>query len=292
MRPTNMTNLLLKTGMLLTVLAAAASLVITAHAAAPGITGPTFNLTAQQAYLTQPDGQSIYSWGYGCNGAPTGFAPIVGFCSSMQVPGPTLIVTEGQSVTVNLTNGLPASAGNTSILFPGFSVAATGGATGLMTQEAAPGGSVTYTFTAATPGTHSYYSGTQSDLQIEMGLYGAIIVLPAHVPAACTSGLHATNLQAEGFWGETDFRLAASAYDHDKTCYDREYLFQFSEMDPRIHSAALVQVTAKAGCTAGVAGCSLRVPTEPYHPAYFMINGRSMPDDMDPNYASEYPHQP
>jgi len=23
-----------------------------------------------------------------------------------------------------------------------------------------------------------------------------------------------------------------------------------------------------------------------------MINGRSMPDDMDPNYASEYPHQP
>jgi FtsP/CotA-like multicopper oxidase with cupredoxin domain len=34
------------------------------------------------------------------------------------------------------------------------------------------------------------------------------------------------------------------------------------------------------------------VPTEPYHPAYFMINGRSMPDDMDPNYAPEYPHQP
>jgi FtsP/CotA-like multicopper oxidase with cupredoxin domain len=34
------------------------------------------------------------------------------------------------------------------------------------------------------------------------------------------------------------------------------------------------------------------VATEPYHPAYFMINGRSMPDDMDPNYAAEYPHQP
>ena len=28
---------------------------------------PTFNLIAQQAYLTQPDGQAIYSWGYGCN---------------------------------------------------------------------------------------------------------------------------------------------------------------------------------------------------------------------------------
>ena len=34
------------------------------------------------------------------------------------------------------------------------------------------------------------------------------------------------------------------------------------------------------------------VPTEPYVPAYFMINGRSMPDDMDPNYAIQYPHQP
>jgi FtsP/CotA-like multicopper oxidase with cupredoxin domain len=29
-----------------------------------------------------------------------------------------------------------------------------------------------------------------------------------------------------------------------------------------------------------------------YHPAYFMINGRSMPDDMDGNYAVQYPHQP
>src|SRR2546429_940229 len=42
---------------------------------APGITGPTFNLTAQQAYLNQPDGEAVYSWGYGCNGTPAGFAP-------------------------------------------------------------------------------------------------------------------------------------------------------------------------------------------------------------------------
>jgi FtsP/CotA-like multicopper oxidase with cupredoxin domain len=210
----------------------------------------------------------------------------------MQVPGPTLIVTEGTTVTINLTNGLPAAAGNTSILFPGFNVTATGGVTGLMTQEAAPGGNVTYTFTASTPGTHSYYSGTQSDLQIEMGLYGAIIVVPSTSQTVCTAGLHALNAQAQKFWGETDFRLATSAYDHPKTCYDREYLFQFSEMDPGIHSAALAQVTAKGTCAAGAAGCSLSVPTEPYHPAYFMINGRSMPDDMDPNFASEYPHQP
>ena len=266
-----------------------------AHAAAPGITGPTFNLIAQQAYLTQPDGQAIYSWGYGCNGVPTGYAPaaITGtFCNLMQVPGPTMIVTEGQTVNVTLTNGLPTAAGNTSMLFPGFNVSTSGGVAGLLTQEAAPAGSVTYTFTASTPGTHSYYSGTQGDLQIEMGLYGALIVLPKTIPAACTSGLASSNLLAEQNWGERDYRLAAAAYDHAKSCYDREYLFQFSEIDPNIHNQALAQVTAKTACVAGAPGCSLNVSTEPYHPAYFMINGRSMPDDMDPNYASEYPHQP
>ncbi len=266
-----------------------------AHAAAHGITGPTFNLTAQPAYLNQPDGQMVYSWGYGCNGAPGGFAPTAisgASCNSMQVPGPTLIVTEGQTVTVNLMNGLPTAAGNTSILFPGFSVTPTGGVAGLLTQEAAPGGTVTYTFTAGSPGTRAYYSGTQGDLQVEMGLYGAIIVLPAAVPAACTTGLAASNLTAEATWGESDFRLAAAAYDHPKSCYDREYLFQFSEMDPNIHTQALAQVTARVGCLAGAVGCSLNVPTEPYRPAYFMINGRSMPDDMDPNYSVQYPHQP
>src|SRR5215468_9039478 len=198
MRPTNMKSLFVKTGLILALMAAMVSLAPTAPAAAPGITGPTFNLTAQPAFLTQPDGQSIYSWGYGCSTTPSGFAPAMTgqTCPTMQVPGPTLIVTEGQTVVINLTNGLPTSAGNTSILFPGFNVTATGGVTGLLTQEAAPGGTVTYTFTATTPGTRAYYSGTQQDLQIEMGMYGAIIVLPASVPTNCSSGYAATNLQA------------------------------------------------------------------------------------------------
>ena len=125
-----------------------------------------------------------------------------------------------------------------------------------------------------------------------MGLYGAIIVLPASVPSVCNTGPAASNLTAETFWGESDFRLSHAAYDNAKTCYDREYLFQLSEMDPNIHTQALAQVKAAGACVVGAAGCSLNVPTEPYHPAYFMINGRSMPDDMDTNYAIEYPHQP
>src|SRR6202030_1246168 len=281
------------------------SLAITAHAAVPGITGPTFNLTAQQAYLNQPDGEAVYSWGYGCSGTPTGFQPAItgATCPTMQVPGPTLIVTEGQTVTINLLNGLPTAAGNTSILFPGFTVTATSGVGGLLTQEAAPGGTVTYTFVASAPGTHPYYSGTQGDLQVEMGLYGAIVVLPKSVPANCTTGYHAANLTAQAHWGETDFRLTnatgqkGAAYEHPGSCYDREYLFQWAEMDSRIHRQAAAQVAdpirvQRCATGATTPGCSLEVQTEPYHPAYFLINGRSMPDLMDPNYASEYPHQP
>ncbi len=309
MSATKMIRAISKTRLLLAAMVAVALLLpTTGHAAAPGITGPTFNLTAQAAYVTQPDGAMIYSWGYGCNGAPGGFAPVLNvaaFCNAMQVPGPTLIVTENTPFTVTLTNGLPAAAGNTSILFPGLQLVSTsGGAAGLLTQEAisgSPGSPVTYTLIATSPGTRSYYSGTQGDLQVEMGLYGAIIVLPASasVPSACTSPAIRTNLfgVATAFNQEQDFRLAPAAYDHAKSCYDREYLFQFSEMDPDIHNKALAQVSDPvrvSACAASAtgAGCSLNVPTEPYHPAYFLINGRSMPDDMDPNYAPEYPHQP
>ena len=312
MRATKMKKAITKTQLLLALMMAIALFTTAAHAAAPGITGPTFHLTAQPAFLTQPDGGMIYSWGYGCASQPTSFVPAAvprptGGCPLMQVPGPTLVVTEGQTVTVTLVNNLPAAAGNTSLLFPGFQVTATNGVQGLLTRESTPTTStscvtascVTYTFVASSPGTRAYYSGTQGDLQVEMGLYGAIIVLPntANAPTCPAHNLHAglatgaTTLTANG---EKDFRLSATgaAYHVAGSCYDREYLFQFTEMDPSIHTQALAQVTAKAGCALADPVCHLEVPTEPYHPAYFMINGRSMPDDMDPNYAPEYPHQP
>ena len=391
--------------------AVAATPGITASAATAGVVSTsTFNLNAGEAFSSQPDGTQIYSWGYGCSGALAGttpgsltaatFAPAafaaVGFCPAAQMPGPTLIVTEGQLVTVTLTNHLPLGAGNTSILFPGFqacagkltypaanpvvnpngtcspttvaaatnavtvaagtttlTVPAAGyanggvvyttpptnngaiaagtplalvttaptagqynysaglytfnvadagatltasgtvttvvqtGVAGIHTQEAAAGGgSVTYTFVANQPGTHSYYSGTQPDLQIEMGLYGALIVLPKTVQANCTG------IGAEPFQGP-EFRLSTAAYDHAATCFDREYLFQFAEMDARIHATVEQQKIqiAKTLCTA--ATCPpIQVGIEPYRANYFLINGRSMPDDMDANYAPNYPAQP
>jgi FtsP/CotA-like multicopper oxidase with cupredoxin domain len=286
-------------------LAAAATLVASyAYAAAPGIKSNTnsFQLRAEENYITQPDGTAVYSWGYGCaSGSDITFAPAMpnNGCPTMQIPGPTMIVTEGVPFSITLTNALPAPAGNTSMLFPGLRLLGTsGGAAGLLTREAAVGGSVTYNLVADSAGTRSYYSGTQGDLQIEMGLYGAIIVLPAAGPATCNTGIAALNASAMAAHDETDFRLAHAAYNHPGACYDREYLFQFSEVDLRIHQQVQQQLDLIKTCNAIPAGsrpvcaATLSIETEPYHPTYYLINGRSMPDDMDPNYALQYPHQP
>jgi len=274
-------------------------------ASAPGITGgratPVFNLVASAGTSSQPDGASVYTWGYGCGkagaapgaslaAAPAGFAPAalasISTCPIMQLPGPTLIVTEGDRVTVTLANELPVAAGNTSIIFPGFKVTATQGVAGVLTREAVRGATVTYTFVASAPGTYSYHSGTQAELQVEMGLYGAVIVLPKTPPANC---------QTNALGTQTDYRLASSAYDHPQTCYDREYLFQLMEMDSTIHTATLQQVQ---DCNLAVSAnpaavcVPIAVKTEPYHPNYFLINGRSMPDDMDAQFSPAYPNQP
>jgi hypothetical protein len=279
-----------------------------AEAAVPGITGTSFSIDASEAYTSHPDGTMLYSWGYGCaagstpsflptnwtspggsgaaQSATNAAAPPV--CPLMQVPGPTLIVTEGTAVTVTLTNNLPVAAGNTSIIFTGFPVSATGGVPGTAVQEAVHGGTVTYTFTASKPGTYAYYSGTQADVQIDMGLYGALIVLPN--PASATAAVAAGMPCTQG-----PYSLAATAYDNIYTCYDREYLFQLSEASLAVHQGAYDQVQACNSTLAAspTATCApISVPTEPYRPDFFMINGRSMPDDFDPHYVQSVAHQP
>jgi len=277
--------------------AALACMTGVAAAATPGITGSSFTLVATAGYTTQPDGAQIYTWGYGCT-SPTGhtYAPpafaAVGFCPTMQLPGPTLIVTEGATVTVALTNNLPTGAGNTSIIFAGIPTTASGGVQGLLAMEAAPGGTVTYSLnTTGKAGTHAYYSGTQPDLQVEMGMYGALVVLPS-TPGVAPGSTAASPCVPLGhrLEGGREYRLAPAAYDHPATCYDIEYLWQWGEIDPAIHAQAEAQVKASPTCT-GPRGC-LSVVTEPYHPRYFVINGRSMPDDMDADYAPNYPAQP
>jgi len=211
-----------------------------AEAAINGITGPTFNLAASSGYIDTPDGGSLLVWGYGVAGG------------SMQYPGPTLIVNQGDTVTVNLSNNLPQPV---SMIFPGQEgVVATGGSAGMMTQESTgPADTVSYTFTASRPGTFMYQSGTRPDLQVEMGLVGALIVRPSGAPQ--------------------------QAYNYPSTAFDYEYLFLLTEMDPQIHYLVDRGLYDTADTTA-------------YHPVLWFINGRNGPDTMAPANNPIMPLQP
>ena len=85
---------------------------IDAEAVIDGLTGTTFNLTAKAGIISTADGNSVLIWGY-ANGAGTA-----------QFPGPTLIVNQGATITVNLTNQLRVPV---SIVFPGQTVTTVGG---------------------------------------------------------------------------------------------------------------------------------------------------------------------
>ena len=223
---------------------------------APG--NPTFNLVAKQDHISTPDGDSVLMWGYS-DGA-----------NRMQYPGPTLIVYEGDVVTVNLTNALPpAHVQNVSIVFPGHVVSATGGVAGTLTREAPPDNAttVTYTFTATRPGTYLYRSGTRQDLQVEMGLVGAIIVRPSYtVPAA----------DQETRYYSPELQLA---YNHMGTAYHYEYLYLITEVDINIHR--LVEF-----------GRIDEVDTTARFPVHWFVNGRAFPDILQPPGVPWFPTQP
>jgi FtsP/CotA-like multicopper oxidase with cupredoxin domain len=220
---------------------------LSSQAVIHGITGPTFNLTAKSGTILADDGKSIFMWGFAKQSTRV----------QMQYPGPTLIVNQGETVTVNLTNQLPVPV---SIVFPGqVNVSAVGGVPGLLTNEALPGASVTYTFNAAEPGTYTYYSGTRPEIQIEMGLFGALIIRPSAITPP------------PGY--------AGCAYNHTDSCFHREYIQVLSEIDHRIHeSVSLGQMDFIDN-------------TEAYA-FYWFINGRAGFDTIADNFVPYLRSQP
>ncbi len=136
--------------------------------------GPSFTLTTKTGYISLPDANTMFMWGFSSGS------------DSFQHPGPVLCVNQGDTVTVVLNNTLPEPV---SIMFPGQeNVLANGvpaqpefdgGAlTSLTNTAAANGGTVTYSFVASEPGTYLYESGTDPETQVRMGLFGALIVRP------------------------------------------------------------------------------------------------------------------
>jgi hypothetical protein len=214
-------------------------------------TACSFSLTATAGHIALGDGNSLLTWGYA--DSRTGV---------MQYPGPTLIVNQGDTVEITLGNTL---ADPVSIVFPGQTgVSAMGGTAGLMTNEVATGDTVTYSFTASDAGTYIYQSGSNPELQIEMGLVGALIVRPT------------------GFVGsDTDTDVTRnedrSAYGTPGTAYDREFLFFLTDMDRSAHDRV-----------------DQGLPADPasFSATLWFMNGRNGPDTLHPHGAEWLPNQP
>lgn len=91
-------------------------------------------------------------------------------------PGPMIRVTEGDRVRVTLVNRLPVP---TTIHWHGIDVPIDqDGVPGLSQEAVEPGERFVYEFIATNPGTRWYHSHVDSNLQIQMGLFGAFIVDP------------------------------------------------------------------------------------------------------------------
>ncbi|KWB80279.1 hypothetical protein WL40_29360 [Burkholderia ubonensis] len=269
------------------------------------------SLTAKTTTVMMPDGQIVPMWGYTCSAAAV--APAT--CAAAN-PGaganwsPVVItVPSGASLTINLTNSLPATV-PTSLVIVGqlggglgktatstaspvhatqtattWPIAGTGsGATftppaqGPRVQsfstEVAHGATTALTWNNLRPGTYLIESGSHPSIQGPMGLYGVLVV---RTPASATS-------QAIAYPG---------------VGYDADVPLVLSEIDP-VQNAAVAAAVATAGFSetkvwSGLSGgCgdshsasfgTCYPPAVNYDPRYYLINGVAF-DRTNPNLSS------
>lgn len=215
---------------------------------------PTVELWAKDGYVSTPDGNSIYFWGFARSRE-----------DKAQLPGPVITARQGEPLTVRLANLLPEPV---SLSFPGqIGVTVDGspvrpqykdGKLVSFTNHALPGESVSYTLVPTSPGTFLYESGSNPPKQVPLGLYGGLVVRPAD------------------YNPEIKEYKTAYGYGTD-TAFDREYLLITGEIDPEFHQAAAE---------------GRPYESSRYKPRYWTLNGRSAPDTMLPDNAAHLPHQP
>src|SRR6266404_3780274 len=188
------------------------------------------NLAAGPATATLPDGSAVSMWGYSCGAIVITNPAPAATCSSLNPAAtptdwsPVLItVPTGQPLTISLTNNLPASVPETSLVIVGQ----LGGGLGVVTQRTTtpspthatqvatwpiagdssgatnspppqgprvqsfstpvlPGATGTLTWSNLRPGTYLIESGTHPSIQGPMGLYGILVVTTA--PSGATAG--------------------------------------------------------------------------------------------------------
>lgn len=246
-----------------------------------GVTGSTFNLIADSGRVVTPDGSSLPFWGYGLasSGKP-------------QYPGPTLIVNQGDTVTIQLTNRL---AEEVSLMIPGVQMSSATAPvypqgsrsqlTSLVPAASGGGGTRSYTFTASRPGTFYYQSGSNQKIQLRMGLFGAIVVRPTQNSTTKTIDIAAQRLNDPANPGVAAVSRSYTRFAYEdgdgSTGYDREFLFLVSEMDPNFqHWVEFDRPLGKP------------FDFSKWKANYWFINGRAAPDTMAMPNVPWLPSQP
>jgi FtsP/CotA-like multicopper oxidase with cupredoxin domain len=231
---------------------------------------PTSQAFAKDYYLKagafdmpDPNGGSntIRMWGYAeCDN-------IFKACQPFSVPGPALTLSQGDgtlsdangTLTVHLLNQLPQA---TSLVINGLNKKMkpvwTTDEQGRrrvrsFDEEVDAGETVIYEWTNVKPGSYLYQSGTQPQVQVQMGLYGsvsknAVDALGGSAP-----------VRAQAYFGAYDF--------------DAQATLLYSEIDPALH-AAVADGSYGQACGSTEPDCGRMTSTFGYAPTFFLINGK------------------
>lgn len=134
--------------------------------AEPGGAVRAFHLTAAPAMVELAAGTRVHAWAF-----------------DGSVPGPTLRVRQGDLVQVTLDNRLPVG---TTLHWHGLELPnGQDGVPGITQDPVPPGATAVYSFVAGQAGTYWYHSHQHAVVQVDRGLYGALIVEPrGAAPAA------------------------------------------------------------------------------------------------------------
>lgn len=197
----------------------------------------TYDFRADVTTKTMPDGEVVTMWGFADD---TLSGPGNGIVT---VPGPIIEVPlDDTTLTINLTNNLPVSVsivipGQVSALSPAYFDAADPDypqRVRSFTTETLPMTTTQYTWTNLKPGTYLYMSGTHPQIEVQMGLYGALKV------------------------------YAADGNAYPGIAANEELLFLYSEIDPELHNIVTSGQYGPAGTMTSTIG---------YKPRYFLVNG-------------------
>jgi len=177
---------------------------------------------------------------------------LMGFTSLMMtpidIPGPTLVYTEGDSVELKLRN-MSQSASHT-IHLHGLDVDQWNDGVPHLSFEVGHNETESYYFKAPHPGTYLYHCHVTSSLHVQAGMYGMLIIKPQNANETWDGGF----------------------------TFDKEYAWMTSEIDTIWHTDSIINAPHDTTTI-------MRILPD-YNPQYFFVNGRAEYQLSDTNVAA------